>query len=421
MKDKWRVKYQKTFHLLDGNQVNVLTGFNANIDLLYNLEDLNIDVSDSETELVNPVENEADLKSTLNYCVEKSSNKEVNRKNFREEFSVDPVKRLGGQGGIMANYLSGFNNYVTFYTPLLSEELAEMINEDVVSPSIEGKLVLKRTRECVNTDRTKKNTIIQFEGSKTGRLIISDKVKGFGPYFRSGVEDNFDILEKDLDRILLSGFHNVDGNFEAKLKKAEKQLEELETPKHLEYVSMADEKALKVINDLLPKFDSIGLDESEALKIANLMNLFDKEELKMEEAFKLGKELLERKDISRCHIHTYRYHVVIASEDYPIEKGKIQRAMLFGEASAIQMAEQGTLPDKEDMKQFELDGKHLHRLDELEDFGHLIEEKDFAETGKTDYNGLKVVAIPTLVHEDPERLVGMGDVISSGAFVGELK
>jgi len=295
------------------------------------------------------------------------------------------------------------------------------LNDNIVSPAVEGKLLLKRVQDCVNTDRTKENTIIEFESEKTGRLIISDKVKGFGPYFRSAIEDNLDVLEKDLDRIILSGFQNVDGNFEAKLEKSRKQLKEIETPKHLEYVSMEEEKARKILDDILPVFDSVGMDESEAFQVAEMFEMNPGEELSLGDSFKLAKNLIEEKDISRCHIHSYRYHLVVTEQDYPVAKTKIRRAMLFGSASAIQLADQGTLPDMEDMENFELDGKHVHRLDELENFGHHIGEEDFAETGIAEHEGLNVVAIPTLIHEDPERLVGMGDVISSGTFIGELK
>ncbi|EHK00758.1 hypothetical protein HRED_11237, partial [Candidatus Haloredivivus sp. G17] len=45
---------------------------------------------------------------------------------------------------------------------------------------------------------------------------------------------------------------------------------------------------------------------------------------------------------------------------------------------------------------------------------------EFVETGKALIEDYKVCAIPTLIHEDPKRLVGMGDLISSGAFAYEL-
>ncbi|MFB6116203.1 MAG: ADP-dependent glucokinase/phosphofructokinase [Candidatus Nanosalina sp.] len=421
MKDKWRVEYQRILHVLEGDQVNILTGFNANIDLLFDLEDLHFDFSGSNPELVNPVESLEDLKSSLKYCMEKGENEEVDGEEFYRKIPGEGVRRIGGQAGIIANYLSGFNNYVAFHTPLLSEELAEMIDEDVVSPVMDGKLLLKRVNKCVNTDRTKKNTIIQFDGEKTGRLIVSDKMRGFGPYFRSGVEENFDVLEDEIDRMILSGFQNVEGNFEAKLQKSANQLDEISTEKHLEYVSMREKKSRMIFEEVLPKFDSVGMDETEAIQIAELMEMDVGEELEITEAYELGRELLEKHGLSRCHIHTYGYHVCVAEDDYSIDENRMKRAMLYGEACAIQMADQGEIPDLEDMKKFELDGKHLHRLDPLEKLGHRLEEDEFAREGVYSDSEVKVAAIPTLIHDDPERLVGMGDIISSGAFTAEIK
>lgn len=421
MKDKWRVEYQRIVHVLEGREVDVLTGFNANIDLLYDLEDLELDLSSSEAKLVNPVESVSDAKSSLKFCIENSENEEVDGEAFHRKLSGQPEKRIGGQAGIMANFLSGFNNYVAFHTPLLSQDLADMIDEDVVSPVMDGKLLLKRVQDCVNTDRTKKNTIIQFKGKETGRLIISDKMRGFGPYFRSGVEENFDVLEDKIDRMILSGFQNVEGNFEAKLKKAKKQLAQLETEKHLEYVSMKQEKSRKIFEDIMPEFDSVGMDESEALQLAEITDMEVGEDLEITEALKLGRKLIEERGLSRCHIHTYRYHICVADEDYRIGEQRMKRAMLFGEACAIQMAEQGDIPDLKDMKKFELERKHLHRLDPLERLGHELDVDNFTEEGTYSGEDMKVAAIPTLIHEDPDRLVGMGDIISSGAFTAELK
>ncbi|PSH00810.1 MAG: hypothetical protein BRC30_01575, partial [Nanohaloarchaea archaeon SW_7_46_7] len=63
----------------------------------------------------------------------------------------------------------------------------------------------------------------------------------------------------------------------------------------------------------------------------------------------------------------------------------------------------------------------IERLDELEHFEDFFDLNGFVETGIACVDDLKVVAIPTIIHENPDRLVGMGDIISAGAFVGELK
>jgi ADP-dependent phosphofructokinase/glucokinase len=420
MKDKWRVKYQKMVHLLDRDQVSVLTGFNANIDVIKNLEDLKIDLEEYDSELVDPVESHSDLLSSLKYCVKNGLNEEIRRKNFHESIRGG-VERIGGQGGIMANFLSRTGNYTVFYTPLLSEDLADKIDDEVVYPVVDGKFLLKRVKECVNTDRTKKNTIIQFEGEKSGRLIVSGRVKGFGPYFRKGVESNIDKLDEELDRIILSGFQNIKGNFETKLDKAKMQLNKFSVPKHLEYVSMEEEKAEKILNDLIEAFDSIGMDEVEIKEIAEHLGMNITDEPSLLAAYRVAKTLLEEKNLSRVHIHTYRFHLVVTEGDYPLGMEKIQKAMLFGASAALKMAEQGDIPDVQDLKQFDIHDKHIHRLDELEKFGHKNNLEGFPETGKAEIDGLKVVATPNMIHENPERLVGMGDIISAGAFVGEEK
>lgn len=419
MKDHWRLKYQKVSDLASGDQVSVLTGFNANIDVLHHLDDLDADLEGVEAELVNPLQSHEDLLSSLKFCVENGVNEEVKRKNFRERIRGG-TERVGGQGAIMANFLSRTGNYTVFYTPLLSEEIADKIDGEVVYPEVEGKLVLKRVEECVNTDRTKKNTIIEFDEEETGRLIISGEVKGFGPYFRQGVENNIDKLDDELDRIILSGFQNVEGNHESKFEKAKMQLERMNTPKHLEYVRMSKEKRQKVLEDLLEAFESIGMDEEEAKEVADHLDVETSEELSLGHAYQLGRELVDEK-VSRCHIHTYRYHLVVAEEDYPVGKDRIQKAMLLGSISALTLAEKGEIPGEDDIDKFDIEGKHIHRLDELEHFGHHIDLGDFVETGMADIDGKKVVAIPNMIHENPERLVGMGDVISSGAFVAEEK
>lgn len=421
MKDLWRTRYRESIKVLEGDQVSALTGFNANIDIHHNLEELDLDLSEVEEKIVNPVESMDDLKSSLKYCVEKGVNKEVNRRNFDQDLSFDGSESLGGQGGIIANFLSGIGEYTVFYTSLLSEDLTDKLNDKVVYPIIDGKFLLKRVSECVNTDRTKYNTIIEFEEDETGRLIISGSVKGFGPYFRKGVEENIESLDSELDRVILSGFQNIDGNFDTKIDKASMQLQKLETPKHLEYVSTDSEKTDKILEDLLPAFESIGMDEVEAKELAEHLGVDVKNELSLGEAFKIAEKLVDEKRISRCHIHSYRFQLIVTDQDYPVRKDEIRKGLLFGVASSLRLAEIGEIPDRSELEKFNLENKHIHRLDQLEDFENHLDLENFAETGLAEIEDLKVVAAPTLIHEDPERLVGMGDVISSGAFIGEIK
>ncbi len=401
---------------IEREELSVLTGFNANIDHIYDFDAIDVDLESVESELMERVEGPEELKQVLSHCVETGENVEVLGRYMAKEFP-EANRQLGGQGGIIAEFMNRTGNYSIFYTPFLSKELADMMSEEIVYPVIDSGLKLKRIKDAVNTDRTKENMIVEIDGEKTCRMIVSDRLEGFGPYFRKGIEERIETLDRNIDAAVLSGFHDADGNFSAKIDKAEIQIGLLNTPAHLEYVDMQEKKSKKILRDLLPEFDSVGLDENEALEVAEIKGMDVEDELSLGEAFQLSKRLLE--DVDRVHIHTYRYHVVFA-DDYDIRPEKIRESMLYAENCAIAAADTGELPDTDDLRELGLEGKHLHRLDDLEDFAHHLGLEDFVETGIADINDITVVAIPTLIHEDPERVVGLGDIISSAAFTAEL-
>jgi ADP-dependent phosphofructokinase/glucokinase len=419
MKDVWVQRYREHCRVPEENNVEVLTGFNANIDVLYDLEDMDLDL-DEEAENLESIENINDLKALLRYCTEDGVNEEASLEDLDYSFE-NGEERVGGQAGIMANFLSGMGNSVIFYTPFLSQELADKINVNVLFPTFEEDFVLKNVRDAANTDRTKKNMIFEFDRKKTGRLIGSDSIKGFGPYFRKSIIEEFDEMDQNLERILLSGFHDVEGNKESKLEKARQQLDQIKTPIHMEYVNTDEETAEKIINTIMPKIDSVGFDEEEAKQISRISRSEEiKGELTAGDAYRIAKELIEDHGIERCQIHTYNFHLTVVKDSYPVETEKIRDAMLFGEICAIKTAEKGKTVQRNDLKDLDMDDKHLKRLDMLEDFGDFFDLKGFAQEGTGEVEDYRVAAIPTMIHEDPERVVGMGDIISSGTFVGEV-
>lgn len=420
MKEKWIEKYRDSKNLL-GPSRDVLVAFNANIDEVMNVEDLDIDLDGVRPRELEKVSGMDQLKSTLKHCIENSENRELELEKLDHTFESSE-ENIGGQAGIMANFLAGLGNGVIFYTPFLSEELSELLDEKILYPVVEGDFKLKNVRDSTNTDRTKRNLIFEYSGEQTGRVIFSRKLKGFGPYFRKGVEDSFPDIEGNTDRTLLSGFHDVEGNVEAKLKKSGNQIEQLETPVHVEFVYRSDELSGAIAEHVLPHADSIGMDEEEISRLVDLLELDVEhgEDMSLGEVFHASRQLIERFDLDRCHIHTYRFHVCVATSDYSVSKKRMRDAMLFGELCAIKKAEKGEIPGAEDLERFDMEDKHIHDLEELEHFQDFFGLHDFVEEGTAELEGHKVAAIPTIIHEDPERLVGMGDIISAGAFVSEL-
>jgi ADP-dependent phosphofructokinase/glucokinase len=416
VKDVWRGRYQEAD--TEGSEANVLVGFNANIDLKYSVEDLDLETDTVKPENTEDIDTREDFLSMLSYCIENGKNKEVNRQSLELDLETGK-EEVGGQAGIMANFLASKTHETVFYTPFLSERLVNVLDSGLTYPVNSGDgLELVEVGEAVNTDRTKVNQIFEFDGEKTGRLILSDKLRGFGPYFRKGVEDHISDLDEGLDRVLLSGFHNADGNIEAKLKKASQQLEKFNTSVHMEYVDLSDKLNL-LEKYVFPHIESIGLDEYEMKALEEALDVqLDDDEPSLGEAFQFAKFFINEFDLDRVHIHTYGYHLNVTTNEYSVNPEKIRESMLYGETSAVQMADKGEIPDK--IENLEFDNKHIRKLDDLEDFGNFFDLEDFTETGIAEIEGFNVIAIPPVIHEDPERLVGMGDVISAGSFVKEI-
>ena len=417
MKDRWRQKFKDKAEKPDIRGFQVLTGFNANIDRKIDFKDLGWSLV--RPEKLNEVKDVKDIKKVLSYAIQNGKNLEVDASKLKHEFDIGETS-VGGQAGIMANFLSGLEGSVTFYTPLLSQELAQNIDEKVLHPYFDGDFTLKNVRDSANTDRTKENIIIEFKEPKSGRLILSDKLRGFGPYFRSGIEENINLIDENIQGALLSGFQNIEGNKEAKLEKARQQIQKIDSMTHMEIADTSKENFKLLGNEILPFVNSVGMDETEALKLAEVSDKNYSRPLKIGEAFDLMKKLIEETDLQRCHLHTYEYHLLVAEEEYKMDLDDLLDGMIFGELSAIKCAELGRLPRLEDFDGIEFEDIHVRKLDELEDFANFFDLGDFVETGQALVDGYKVCAIPTLIHEEPERLVGMGDLISSGAFAYEL-
>lgn len=419
MKEQWLKRYRNSTNMVDESH-DVLVAFNANIDVVFDVGQLEIDL-DVEPEKLEEISGLKELKAALSYCIENGENREMELNELEHEFDSGE-EYIGGQAGIMANYLSGTGNGVIFYTPFLSEELAANINEKVLYPMVDGDFVLKNVRDSANTDRTKRNLIFEFSSETTGRAIFSRKQKGFGPYFRKGVEENFEEIEQNVDRIILSGFHDADGNIEAKLRKSEDQIKKLESNVHLEYVHRNDNLATMVAEHIMPGVDSIGLDEDELRRLSDVLEIETEidENPSLGEVFHAGKQIVDRFDMQRCHIHTYRFHLTVAKKEYNVSKERIRDAMLFGEVSAIQKCHSGEMPTKEDIKDFDMDEKRIQDLDDFQHFQDYFDLENFIEEGVAELEDHKLAAIPTIIDEEPERLVGMGDVISAGAFTAEI-
>jgi ADP-dependent phosphofructokinase/glucokinase len=323
----------------------------------------------------------------------------------------------------MAKHLAATGDAPVLYTPEVSGKLADRLGDRILCPEVEeGRLVLRNVEDCVNSERTKKNLIFEYSGDRDGRIIFSSELKGFGPYFDSELEPHLEQLDSKMDRFLLSGFHDAEGNVDAKLEKARRQLREIDTPVHHEYVHRP-EKAETIVEKILSEVESVGLDARELRKLSDTSGVETEvpDDPSLGESFAAARKLIEHLELDRIHIHTLTHHVVVASESYPVSKEEMRKGLLYGVASGAEMCQQGSYPSESEIEDFSMHGRELHGVQELRDFGEFFNLGSFTETGIAKIEGLKVAAVPSLIVEEPEKLVGLGDVISCGSFVGETK
>jgi ADP-dependent phosphofructokinase/glucokinase len=391
----------------------VFTGYNINIDVVHG-EKFELD---QPPELKRTAKTIDDLKSALRYCKERNENHEIDYSNLE----IEGGKRyIGGQGGIVANYLADTENEVILYTPSLSEELAEIMSEKILYPVKKDDIFyLKNIQDAVNSDKTKINHIFEFKNDRSGRLILSGKLQDYEPYLPAEIEEELPLIQGNIDCCVLSGFHNTTGNKVAKMKKAGKQLSEIHKPVHVEYAHKDRETTNLIIKHIIPKADSLGLDETELKELSEILEIKCPDSPNFGESFKILKDMLEKLGLARIHLHTYNYHITMVEDSYPVETERIRDSMLYGELSAIQSAEKGRIPDSDDIKDFSMENKNIQDTQELQDFGDFHNLENFAEEGTAKLEDVRVAGIPIVKHHDPERTVGMGDIISSGAFSHE--
>lgn len=419
MKDSWRDKYNGSVEDIPDEGFSIFTAFNANIDRVIDFESLKWNLENTKPERIEKISSIDQVKKVLKFAIDEGTNLEIDCSDLEYQFDEGSLS-VGGQAAITSNFLSQIGGEAIFYTPLISKEIADILNEDILHPYVDDKFEFKKVSEATNTDTYKENVIIEFQKESTGRLILSDRLRGFGPYMRSGIEENIGKIDERVDAAFLSGFHNAEGNFESKIEKSRKQITKMDSFKHLELVDCSKEKFSTILEKLSSSVDSIGMDENEALKTLKIIDGKDKDSLHLGEAFKLGKDIISETNIERVHIHTYRYHTMVSSEKYSLDPAEMRNSLLFGEISAIVSAEAGRIPEKEDYTKFKFDNTHVRRLDELEEFQNFMGMKNFAENGFATTEGYKVAAIPTLIHENPKRLVGLGDLISSGSLAYDV-
>ncbi|WP_456367744.1 ADP-specific phosphofructokinase [Thermococcus sp.] len=364
---------------------------------------------------------------------------------FDSHFNYD-VERMGGQAGIIANLLAnlGFRK-VIIYTPHLAKRQAEMFvrKPNLFYPVVEdGKLVLRHPWEAYREgDPVKVNRIFEFRAGTTfklgderivvpfsGRFIVSARFESIRIYTEEKLKPFLPEIGLMSDGAILSGYQGIklrysDGkDANHYLREAKKDILLLKREKdvkvHLEFASIQNRTLRKkVIYNLFPLVDSVGMDEAE---IAYVLSALGYEKLaeriftynRIEDTVLGGKILIDEMNLELLQVHTIYYIMYIAHADNPLSEDELRESLELATTLAAARASLGEIRSQEDFRvglsvPYNKRGEYVKLR--FEEAKRRLRTKEY-----------KLVIIPTRLVQNPVSTVGLGDTISAGAFTSYL-
>ncbi len=357
------------------------------------------------------------------------------------------VERIGGQVGIIANLLANLEfKKVIAYSPLLGKKQAEMFvrRGNLLYPVIENeKLALKKPLEAYKEgDPVKINRIFEFRAGTrfklgnevvevpySGRFIVACRSEEFA---RVETSSNFKSYLPEIgemvDGAILSGYqgirnHYTDGkNANYYLRKAKEDIKLLKKKKdvkiHVEFASIQDrDLRKKVIFNIFPLVDSVGMDEAEIAHILSVLGYRDLSDRiftynRIEDTVLGAKILLDELNLEVLQIHTIYYLMYITHRDNPLSEGDLLKSLEVGTTLAATRAFLGDIKRPEDVKV----GLNIP-FNEKGEYVKLRLEEALSKMRTREY---KIVITPTRIVKNPVSTVGLGDTISAGAFASYL-
>ena len=346
--------------------------------------------------------------------------------------------RIGGQAGIMANLLGGVYRIPTIVhvpqNPKLQAEL--FVDGPIYVPIFEGnELKLVHPKEAVSNEEELIHYIYEFprgfqvfeiQAPRENRFIANADDYNARVYMRGEFREGFEEIAAKVELAIISGLQVLkeyypDGTtYRDVLDKVESHLNTLNrynVKSHFEFAYTASRRVREELIELLPKFTSVGLNEVE---LASIIDIIGDEELAREvleghvfSVIDAMNILMDETGIERIHFHTYGYYLALTQ--YRGEE--VRDALLFASLAAAAKAMKGNLEKIEQIRDA-LSVPTNERAIILEE--ELEKEFTEFENGIIDMVDRQLAFVPTKIVASPKSTVGIGDTISSSAFVSEF-
>jgi ADP-dependent phosphofructokinase/glucokinase len=357
------------------------------------------------------------------------------------------ARKLGGQAGIISSQLSRLGATTVLYTPNRPLETFKLLHEKVLFPTTttNGELVLESARNaCRKSDPQKTNWILEFSKGqsvrahdrivscpRSNRLILATPFPGT-PSFDEETMKVLPQLGKKIDCVVLAGHHYLlpkydnGKTFDYYVKLEERAIKALKKGNrrlraHLEFVPFpCQEIQESVVKHATKNFDSLGLNEVEALQLAGKASHGTPKQESASLLYESALAILRETRIQRVHVHAPGLQVIVLRKPCAVPPEKARNAALFASLAATTKARVGREFSAAEMQATTRKPVSARGLKQLIEFATENKlPKKFCLEGIAEFGDHYALVIPSQFQEKSNGTVGLGDVLSGCAFAAE--
>lgn len=468
-KDAWKKHYSTAPEQLKkmGQVKGLISAFNANIDAVIKIsgkqlakiieeENLNVDaiLSDGETAINSK---EDSLRGILR-CFANGIAEEWLIENedifhwLDKKIGYDQLQ-MGGQGGIVANAMAVCGvDPVYVHCASLPENQGKLFLDLPNLLSVDENGELKKAYDIARSEIPLIHWIIEFDKGDTftanGNTLTCPKsnrfIATYDPLnFKLAIDKPFAEVfsqgKAPFEYIILSGYQMLKEQLDDGKKGVDRIKESAEIVKewrdasgdhimHLEVASTQDKVIRKALLDILAtQSDSLGFNERELI---DMLEVIGEDELaqicdKETSSANLFQGMLKVYEYTKCprlQLHMFGLYITLQEKGAVLSAEKNRNGMQLAAVIAAAKAGTGSINEKDVLlwaKDREVSQVGLNELQALsKQVDASLGTNNLVETGIYEDDKFEVIAVPTILIDNPVTLVGMGDTISSISLVG---
>ena len=372
---------------------------------------------------------------------------------LNETIGYDKLQ-MGGQGGIVANAMAVCGvDPVYVHCASLPEIQGKLFLDLPNLLSVDSKGELKKAVDIARSEIPLIHWIIEFDRGDTleigGKTITCPKsnrfIATYDPLnFKLAIDrpfaELFDKGEAPFEYIILAGYQMLKENLEDGEKGVNRIENSIEIIKkwreraakdhilHFEIASTQDKVIRKnLLDKLAMRSDSLGFNERELIDMLEVMGEQDLASLcdrdtNSSNLFRGMLKVFEYTGCPRLQLHMFGLYITLQKKDFSLTPVQNRNGMQLAAVIAAAKAGTGAINSR-DVLLWAADRDVSDKgLDELKALAELVEAdfgpNDLMNSGIYENGEIEIIAVPTILIDNPVTLVGMGDTISSISLVG---